>query len=127
MTAPPQPNFARSDLNAQDPLLKTRVFAVTREQAIDCLETTFKGEKGWHIDTVDRYKGTVRMDHKAGLFGPVNEVTVTCSQEQILNGKRTHLNVLSMPKGGKGTPEKAAISIKAFNKVVDLNIRAWTR
>jgi len=127
MTAPTQIVMAASDLNAQDPMMKTRVFTATREQAMDCIETTFKGEKGWNIVNVDRLKGSVKLEHKAGFLGPVNDVTVTVVQEQILNGQKTHVNVKAVPKSGKGKPEKSAETVKAFNKVIDMNMRAWTR
>jgi uncharacterized protein (DUF1499 family) len=109
-------NVAETSPNAEDPRLRTRLYALSRETVWITVQQLAGTRQGWTVIEADPAEGTLKAEARTRLIKFVDDVTI---RVRPANGQRISVDLHSRSRVGKADFGTNARRIGAFLEELD--------
>ena len=109
-------NVAETSPNAEDPRLRTRLYALSRDTVWTTVQQIAALQQGWTVIKLDPAEGTLQAEARTRLLKFVDDVTIHVRQA---SGQRISVDVLSRSRVGLGDFGANARRIGRFFEALD--------
>ncbi|MDY7226610.1 DUF1499 domain-containing protein [Hyalangium rubrum] len=109
-------NVAETSPNAEDPRLRTRFYALSRETVWNTVYVLAAAQPGWDILEADQAEGVFEIESRTRFLNCVDDVTI---RVRPASGQRISVDLLSRSRVGKGDLGTQARRIRHFLAALD--------
>lgn len=114
-------NVAETSPRAEDPRLRTRFYALSRETVWNSVHQVAGFQRGWTVTKLDPAEGTLQAEARTRLLKFVDDVTI---RVRPADGQRVSVDVLSRSRVGKGDFGTNTRRIARFLEALDSTLAA---
>jgi len=114
-------NVAETSPNAEDPRLRTRLYALSRETVWNSVQQLATLQPGWTVTKRDAAEGTLAAEARTRLLKLVDDVTI---RVRPVDGQRVSVDVHSRSRLRKGDFGTNARRIVRFLEALDGTLAA---
>jgi uncharacterized protein (DUF1499 family) len=109
-------NVAKTSQTAEDPRLRTRLYALSRETVWTAVQQLASTQPGWTVVSTNPAEGELKAESRTRLLKFVDDVTL---QVRPADGQRISVDMHSRSRVGKGDFGTNARRIGAFLAALD--------
>jgi uncharacterized protein (DUF1499 family) len=109
-------NVAETSPNHEDPRLRTRLYALSKETVWNSIHQIATLQRGWTVIKLDPAEGTLQAEARTRLLKFVDDVTI---RVRPADGQRVSVDVHSRSRVGKGDFGANAKRIGLFLQALD--------